>query len=258
LILIIIYGCLFGIIIPLSIKLLSEINQKLDEITSIQDLQDLLLSYYLIIKYSIYLNTTLYDEYFNLTQLYASIFDNYTLIMSNIRDEKGNKYESLLESLNKDDKCNKLLYELKDHEADLIELCKYYNVFNTNVYTIQAGLILTLKETFNRYKHYGKEEVDLILLFHSENLQFINLIIIIFAMDNLMEIYNNYFLSDFFNNLRKLEEYLIILFITMVIIEIVNYFQSKYFIIEKKSNEINNYYILEKFLVIKDDEKKEK
>jgi hypothetical protein len=73
-----------------------------------------------------------------------------------------------------------------------------------------------------------------------------------------MEIYNNYFLSDFFNNLRKLEEYLIILFITMVIIEIVNYFQSKYFIIEKKSNEINNYYILEKFLVIKEDEKKEK
>ena len=258
LILIIIYGCLFGIIIPLSISLLSEINQKLDEITSIQDLQDLLLSYYLIIKYSIYLNTTLYDEYFNLTQLYASIFDNYTLIMSNIRDEKGNKYESLLESLNKDDKCNKLLYELKDNEADLIELCKYYNVFNTNVYTIQAGLILTLKETFNRYKHYGKEEVDLILLFHSENLQFINLIIIIFAMDNLMEIYNNYFLSDFFNNLKKLEEYLIILFITMVVIEIVNYFQSKYFIIEKKSNEINNYYILEKFLVIKEDEKKEK
>jgi hypothetical protein len=44
----------------------------------------------------------------------------------------------------------------------------------------------------------------------------------------------------------------------MVIIEIVNYFQSKYFIIEKKSNEINNYYILEKFLVIKEDEKKEK
>ena len=258
LILIIIYGCLFGIIIPLSVKLLSEINQKLDEITSIQDLQDLLLSYYLIIKYSIYLNTTLYDEYFNLTQLYASIFDNYTLIMSNIRDEKGNKYEKLLESLNKDDKCNILLYELKDHQADLIELCKYYNVFNTNVYTIQAGLILTLKETFNRFKHYGKEEVDLILLFHSENLQFINLIIIIFAMDNLMEIYNNYFLSDFFNNLRKLEEYLIILFITMVIIEIVNYFQSKYFIIEKKSNEINNYYILEKFLVIKEDEKKEK
>ena len=257
-ILVLIYGVLFGVIIPLSIVLLAEINQKLDEITSIQDLQDLLLSYYLIIKYSIYLNTTLYDEYFNLTQLYASIFDNYTLIMSNIRDEKGNKYESLLESLNKDDKCNKLLYELKDHEADLVELCKYYNVFNTNVYTIQAGLILTLKETFNRYKHYGKEEFDLVILFHSENLQFINLIIIIFAMDNLMKIYRDYFLSDFFSNLTMLEEYLIILFVAMVVIEIVNYFQSKYFIIEKKSNEINNYYILEKFLVIKEDEKKEK
>ena len=257
-ILVLIYGVLFGVIIPLSVLLLAEINQKLDEITSIQDLQDLLLSYYLIIKYTIYLNTTLYDEYFNLTQLYASIFDNYTLIMSNIRDEKGNKYETLLDSLNKDDKCNKLLYELKEHEADLAELCKYYNVFNTNVYTIQAGLILTLKETFNRYKHYGKEEFDLVILFHSENLQFINLIIIIFAMDNLMKIYRDYFLSDFFWNLTKLEEYLIILFVAMVVIEIVNYFQSKYFIIEKKSNEINNYYILEKFLVIKEEEKKEK
>ena len=241
-------------------KYFSIINLRLDYLILMNDLSNLYFSFYFIYRYSIYFNTTYYiDNMFGMTNMYYELYGNYSFLMSNLEGETESKYKNLIDIFNSKVICNVVLRKQGIYEEIVKKICLSYDMLNTNFLFATNNFVVSVRQEFLNFLRSNRTNEDIINHFHSESFQWNNFIVIFYAIETLDYILDNYVVEDLNKSVNNLSSFLILMFVLMVLVEIINYIQSNIFILNKLTDQINNYMIMEKFFIIKDlKDKKEK
>jgi hypothetical protein len=241
-------------------KYFSIINLRLDYLILMNDLSNLYFSFYFIYRYSIYFNTTYYiDNMFGMTNMYYELYGNYSFLMSNLEGETESKYKNLIDIFNSKVICNVVLRKQGIYEEIVKKICLSYDMLNTNFLFATNNFVVSVRQEFLNFLRSNRTNEDIINHFHSESFQWNNFIVIFYAIETLAYILDNYVVEDLNKSVNNLSSFLILMFVLMVLVEIINYIQSNIFILNKLTDQINNYMIMEKFFIIKDlKDKKEK
>ena len=225
------------------------INLKRMETEYIDDLQDLLLKYYLLVKYSILLNNTeIHNKFQTFGNFTNYILNNYTELISSLKNEKNNDYLLILDFVNEDGSCQTFLEE-DEYYDKIVEICDTTPLFSSHLYII---LISYLRNIRNQYKNFSmseKNEEDIIYNFYATNYKFVDFIEIIYFMDFVCFIEYSYLLPDFQKSIKNVSNFIIYSFIILLFIQLINFFQNNFFITKKLANYLYNYSILEKFFI---------
>ena len=233
---------------PIMISYFDKLDIKKKETEAIQDLQELLISYYIGVRLSIILNST--DLQLSLGifgSMTDHLFGNYTeanRLMITENEQSIIEYLNIIN--NESNTCNYLLEENK-YKYSLNLICDLEPLMKTNIETMISGFINQLRSEFLNFNQSKRNEVSLIKYFHSRTFQFNNLQVIIFFMNYLYDLEYKYTLPDLQNIINTLMVFLIVMFIIMVITEIIYYFSSNIFVLGRMSSSFNDYVIIEKF-----------
>jgi hypothetical protein len=230
--------------------LFNKLDIKRRETQAIQDLQELLISYYIGIRLSIALNST--DLQLKLGifgSMTDNIFSNHTEAKRLMITENVENTINYLNKINDDNNSCEYLLENNEYKYSLILICNFEPLMQTKVETMISGFINQLRSEFLNYNQSEKVEDDLIQYFHSRTFQFNNLQVIIFFMNYLNDLEYKYTLPDLQKNIDTLMLFLVIMFIIMVITEIIYYFSSSIFVLGRMSSSFNDYKVIEKFFL---------
>jgi hypothetical protein len=152
------------------------INLKRLETEYIDDLQDLLLKYYLLVKYSILLNNT---EIHNIFQTFGNftnyILNNYTELVSSLKKENNYDYLIILDFVNEDGSCQTFL-ENNDYYDKIVEICNSTPLFSSNLYIILISFLRNIRNQYKNFTMSKKTEEDIINNFYSINYKFVDFI----------------------------------------------------------------------------------
>ena len=145
---------------------------------------------------------------------------------------------------------------LSNDEYFFIQLLKFELLLQTKVETIISRFVNQLRSEFISFNQSERQESDIIYYFHSEVFQFNNLLVIIYFKNYLQDLEYSYILPELQNNIKSLTNFLVIIFVIMVITEILYYIGSNIFVLKKISSSLNDYKIMEKFFIYEDNSKK--
>ncbi len=254
---IIVYSLFIGICLPYVIKYFKNIKDKMNGLIISDDLQFLLINYYLLNRYSILMNTTKFYEKISLPGLESHLYSNYSELMKILIRDKSEKYNELIEKLDSST-CDFLLYEQEHFTDEINKICNSYFIFQTDYLVIMSGTIKNLKEIYQNFTISERNYTNIQQIFHSENFQMNNFKFIVYGLDTIYLIQEEYLYPDIYNAFDNLSIFLIIVFIFMVIYEIIYYYQTNILILNKLIQSINNYYILEKFFIIQEEKNSKK
>ena len=140
----------------------------------------------------------------------------------------------------------------------VIEICNIEPLLQTKVETMISGFVNQLRSEFISFNQSERQESDIIYYFHSEVFQFNNLLVIIYFKNYLQDLEYYYILPNLQNNINGLTNFLVIIFVIMVITEILYYIGSNIFVLRKISSCLNDYKIMEKFFIYEDNSIKNK
>ena len=220
------------------------------------DLQMSLLNYYITNKYLILLNATNIHN-INLNELNENILNNFFSFMNSITMEK-NTYSDLINILNSGHIYDYFLVYQENFTSQIKEICNFYNVFRLKFITIISALIDNLKQNFSSFKKSSKNITEIQLHFQNIEFQFTYYIYLVYILDALSNILEDFFYDKILELIKNNKIILILIFLLMVIIEIFNYFQISYLILDRFSFMYENYQVIERFFIDKEEKKNEK
>ena len=203
------------------------------------------------------MNTTKFYEKISLPGLESHLYSNYSELMKILIRDKSEKYNELIEKLDSST-CDFLLYEQEHFTDEINKICNSYFIFQTDYLVIMSGTIKNLKEIYQNFTISERNYTNIQQIFHSENFQMNNFKFIVYGLDTIYLIQEEYLYPDIYNAFDNLSIFLIIVFIFMVIYEIIYYYQTNILILNKLNQSINNYYILEKFFIIQEEKSSKK
>ena len=119
-----------------------------------------------------------------------------------------------------------------------------------------SGFVNQLRSEFLSFNQTSRSDNDIISYFHSTTFQFNNLLVIIYFQNYLQDLEYSYILPELQNNIKSLTNFLVIIFVIMVITEILYYIGSNIFVLKKISSSLNDYKIMEKFFIYEENPKK--
>ena len=245
-----IYLIFIVITFPIMTSLFKKLEIKRRETQAIQDLQELLISYYIGIRLSIALNST--DLQLKLGifgSMTDNIFSNHTEAKRLMITENVKSTINYLNKINDNNNSCEFLLENNEYKYGLMLICNFEPLMQTKVETMISGFINQLRSEFLNYNQSEKYENNLIEYFHSRTFQFNNLQVIIFFMNYLNDLEYKYTLPDLQGNINTLMLFLVIMFIIMVITEIIYYFSSSIFVLGRMFSSFNDYKVIEKFFL---------
>ena len=227
----------------------SKFNIKIEETNNISDLQNLLLIYNLVIKISILSNNSdihlEYDTFGRLTKNIYSNYSNFKKILLKENNKETVKYFNSI--INYDSNPCNILLDDNELKYSLINICDYEPFLQTNLETMIGGYVNQLRKEYINFNISKKSIDDIINCFHSENLQKNNLKMIIYFLNFLKTIEDEYILPQLNDLTDRLTVILIVLFIVMVITEVFYYFGTSFLVTKRLSETLNIYVIMDKF-----------
>ena len=242
---------------PIISNYYKKINIKRKETETVQDLQEIILGYYLESRLSIYLNDTdLVNDIDVFGFALNSLFNNYTETKKLLTKENIQSTIDYMNMVNNDgyEGCEKILPYDKYHFS-LVSICKIEPLLQTKVETMISGFVNQIRSEFLSFNTSDRSSEDSMYYFHSKTFQFNNLLLIIYFKNYLQDLEYSYILPQLQNNINGLLNFLIIIFIIMVITEIMYYIGSNIFILRKISYALNDFKVLEKFFKYEDTKK---
>ena len=243
---------------PIIFNYFKKIDTKRKETETVQDLQEIILGYYLEVRLGIFVNDTTLEKNLDLFGFATnSLFNNYTEIKKLLTKDNVKKTIEYMEMVNKDgyEGCENIIKNDKYHYS-LVAICSVEPLLQTKVETMISGFVNQLRSEFLSFNISKRSENETINYFHSKTFQFNNLLLIIYLKSYLQDLEYNFILPELQNNINDLLKFLIIIFIIMVITEIIYYIGSNIFVLRKIASALNNYKILEKFFIYEDTTKK--
>ena len=246
-----IYMLFLAIGFPIMYDYFTKINLKRKETQAVQDLQEIILGYYLDARLCICVNDTDLQNQVNLFTLTTNyLFNNYSETKKLLTQENINKTLTYMSKINDDgiEGC-KMLLSNDEFFYSVIEICNIEPLLQTKVETMISGFVNQLRSEFISFNQSERQESDIIYYFHSEVFQFNNLLVIIYFKNYLQDLEYSYILPELQNNINGLNKFLIVIFVIMVITEILYYIGSNVFVLRKISSSLNDYKIMEKFFI---------
>ena len=128
--------------------------------------------------------------------------------------------------------CEKILPN-DQYYSSLVSICQYEPLLQTRVETMISGFVNQIRSEFLSFNTSDRSSEDSMYYFHSQTFQFNNLLLIIYFKNYLQDLEYSYILPQLQNNINGLSNFLIIIFIIMVITEIMYYIGSNIFILRK-------------------------
>ena len=255
-----IYIIFLSIGFPIIIMFFNKINIKRKVTESVQDLQEILLGYYLDLRISLCLNDTEIQEqikFFKDTTDY--LFDNYTETKRLLTKENITKTINFMNRINADgyEGCEILLAQDKFYYS-VIKICSVEPLLETKVETMISGFVNQLRSEFLSFNQTSRMSYFIIYYFHSITFQFNNMLLIIYLNNYLQDLEYNFILPELQKNINGLTDFLVIIFVIMVITEILYYIGSNLFVLTKISSSLNDYKIIEKFFSYEDNNNTQK
>ena len=253
-----IYIIFLSIGFPIIIMYFNKINIKRKVTESVQDLQEIILVYYLDLRISICVNNTELQEQIKLfkdTMNY--LFDNYTEMRRLLTKENITNTLNYMNSINADgyEGCEILLNKDKFYYS-VIKICSIEPLLQTKVETMISGFVNQLRNEFLSFTQTTRMRYFIIYYFHSIIFQFNNMLLIIYLNNYLQDLEYNFILPELQKNINGLTDFLVIIFVIMVITEIMYYIGSNIFVLRKISSSLNDYKIIEKFFIYEDNTQK--
>ena len=123
---------------------------------------------------------------------------------------------------------------------------------------IISGTLKNIKESYQNFTISERNYANIQQIFHSKSFQINNFKYIVYGLDTIYFIQEDYLFPDIYKAFDNLSIFLIIVFIFMVIYEILYYYQTNILILNNLIQSINNYYILEKFFIIQEEKSSKK
>ena len=244
--------------LPIIIMFFNKIYLKRKETESVQDLQEIILGYYLDLRISIYINNTELQEQIKLFKDTTNyLFDNYTETKRLLTKENITKTINFMDSINANgyEGCEILLAKDKYYYS-VIKICSVEPLLQTKVETMINGFVNQIRSDFLSFNQTSRMDYFIIYYFHSITFQFNNLLLIIYLNNYLQDLEYRYILPELQKNINGLTDFLVIIFVIMVITEILYYIGSNIFILRKISSSLNDYKIIEKFFIYEDNTQK--
>ena len=253
-----IYIIFLIIVFPIMSNYYKKINLKRQVTETVQDLQEIILGFYLQIRLSIYLNDT---ELINGVDVLGfatnALFNNYTETKKLLTKENSESTIEYINMVNNDgyEGCEKIL-TYDQYYFSLVSICKIEPLLQTKVETMISGYVNQIRSEFLSFKTSDRTSEESMVYFHSETFQFNNLLLIIYFKNYLQDLEYSYILPQLQNNINGLLNFLIVIFFIMVITEIMYYIGSNMFILRKISSALNDFKVLEKFFTYEDNNTK--
>ena len=253
-----VYIIFLSIGFPIIINFFNRINFKRKETETIQDLQEIILGYYLQIRLGIFVNDTSLEKNIDVFG-YATnaLFTNFTEIKKLLTKENLKSINEYMEMVNSNgyEGCENIIENDKFYYS-LVAICSIEPLLQTKVETMISGYVNQLRSEFLSFNKSERSQYDTILTFHSQTFQFNNLLFLIYFKNYFQDLAYNYILLELQNNINGLLHFLIIVFIIMVITEIIYYIGSNIFVLRKIASTLNDFKVLEKFFIYEDTKKK--
>jgi hypothetical protein len=252
-ILFIVYSIFFGCFTPFLISYLKNIKKSLIELRNNDDIKSCLFQFYLITKFSIFFNDSDLYNTLNMSTIVENFYNNFSGLMVELNNTNNENKINLVSILNSENVCS-FVVSSREYSEEINQMCNHYNFLKTNYLIILGGLIKDFKKVYREFLISERSEKEIVIFFHSYELQFDNIILIVYVIDTLVYVHN--IIIDHFNDfLNKLGNFLTIMFVIMILIAIINYFQSNFYILSLLSNRYCNFLIIEQFFVFSEQEK---
>ena len=216
-----------GIALPIILKFQKRMNRKKKSSEDNDDLRDNLLIYYAFTRGLILLNRTTEEWNVPLDKYASGIFSNYSNLRKNIREDNNKSANKYMETINSYQVCELIFNE-----------SSYSN--KKAIYEVCINDPLMLERVANMISGYVSDSIIF---------QYYTLVSQIIFYTLLTKIQMDYILPDFENTINQLSNFLIIIFVIMVITEIFNYVLSALFILKKISFSVKNFEVMNKFFV---------
>jgi hypothetical protein len=235
----------------------ASINNQKDLTDYIDDLNILLMNYLIKAKFAILFNTTdgMNDVIYTQTHY---IYNNYTYFSKKISDKK--KYQTLIDKAGNDNACVDILYHIKDsiYYFPILEICDVENIYESRFSSKLSGFLTRTREIYLSFIQDRNEKDMTIKYYTSYQFQSINLFEYVFYVSFLGNLEESYIKPDLKNMINSLTNFILIIFIIMIIFQIFNYVQGSFIILDRFVRTLEVYNVIGKFFEKKEHEKKEK
>ena len=235
----------------------ASINNQKDLTDYIDDLNILLMNYLIKAKFAILFNTTdgMNDVIYTQTHY---IYNNYTYFSKKISDKK--KYQTLIDKAGNDNACVDILYHIKDsiYYFPILEICDVENIYESRFSSKLSGFLTRTREIYLSFIQDRNEKDMTIKYYTSYQFQSINLFEYVFYVSFLGNLEESYIKPDLKNMINSLTNFILIIFIIMIIFQIFNYVQGSFIILDRFVRTLEVYNVIGKFFEKKENENKEK
>lgn len=235
---------------PVLSTFFNRINAILNETARLTKFKMSLLTFYLEIKYLIFVNNIdqLYSTDF-LPQYSYNIFSNYSLFKRAVNNDKNflnlKHYFDKIDSVNG---CNSII-DQNMFNKPFLALCNYQTILTTPMENMFGFYVNKIKIVFNNFKASFRMTDDQVVAFHSSYFIDANFHIILFFF-NFVAYSKEYFLFPQFTiNTNSLIGFLILIFVLMTVTEIINFFILIHHGTIKLTKSLENFLLMEKFFI---------
>ncbi len=239
-----------GIALPIILKFQKRMNRKKKSSEDNDDLRDNLLIYYAFTRGIVLLNYTTEKWGVQLEEYAIGIFANYSNLRKNIREDNNRSANNYMETINSYKVCELIYNESTySNKKAIYEVCLNDPLMLERIANMISGYVSELRIMYNSYLKSERTIEDKKFYFHNRIFQYYSLVSQIIFYTLLTKIQMDYILPDFENTINNLSNFLIIIFVIMVITEIFNYVLSALFILKKISLSVKNFEVMNKFFV---------
>ena len=254
------YGILVIVTFPLMKTHFSKISTQKNLTDYIDDLNIYLIHFLIQSKISILFNTTFaMDDLINNKSLI--IYNNYTEFASII--EKKEDYSKLISDAGSVGACESVLTNLENsiYYTSLIQICKVNCFFEARFSTKLSGFLSKIRSIYLAFLNDRNRNDYSYIYYAGYDLQLVNLFEYIFYMTFLGRLEEQHIKPDLEGMINNLTEFILVIFIIMIIFQIFNYVQGSFIILERFVQIIEVYNVIGKFFEMndkndKDNEKK--
>ena len=251
------YGILMVVAFPIMKKHFKKISTQIHLSEYIDDLNIFLVHYLIKSKISILFNSTDgMDEL--IKNKSVKIYKNYSAFATIV--EKKEDYSSLISKAGNKGACEFILSHIQNsiYYDSVIKICKHDSFFEARYSVKLSGFLSKIRNIFLAFKNDRIRSDFNVVYYAGYPLQSANLFEYIFYMTFLGNFEDDYIKPDLENMINGLTNFILIIFIIMIIFQIFNYIQGSYIILDRFVQTIEVYNVIGKFFETKEKNEKNK
>ena len=251
------FSMLLIVTFPIMKTLFNKIKIQKQLADNVEDLNIFLVHFLIKVKIAILFNST-YEMDDLINNISLQIYNNFTEFGTIIEQKK--EYSTLIDNAGNIDACKSVLsnYENTYYYNSIIQVCTI-DVFFQARYSVKiSGFLSKIRTEYLAFLNDRHRENFMFSYFAGYKLQVVNLFEYIFYLTFLGNLDYNYIKPDLENMINQLTNFILIIFIVMIILQFFNYIQGSFIILDRFVQTIEVFNVIGKFFETPDKNEKDK